>query len=387
MEGFSVQLDALHARVLVLEEAKRCALLALEMTSLPPEEIAAMSRILREETGAEQTFVLAVHTFSAPHFMPDHALKTDGERRKKAQLQQLVYAAIRDAARDAAARMAEATVSAGQAECLVNSARDVETTAGWWIGNNGSGPVNHTLTVVALEDAAGSRLAALVHYPVQSSVLDGSQLRRGGKAVSGDLAGRMAAALEADWGCPVLFLIGAAGDQAPREKAVGFTEQDGVLVPTDLQDDILPALDALSAEMADAARAAARRAMPAQGPLRWRSASVTLDGKKIERDLHKLHPTRVPPYEPDGENVQTVELLEVGGVRLLGVKPELNCVTAGEIAGSDPLTLVVTLWNGGAKYMADAASCARITYESQNSPFMPGAAEQLVRTARELLKP
>lgn len=384
-EGFSVQLDELHARVLVLEEEKRCAMLVLEMTSLPPDEISAMSRILKEETGAEQTFVLAAHTFSAPHFMPDHALKTDGERRKKAQLQQLAYTAIREAARDAAAHMADVTVSAGQAECLVNSARDVETSAGWWIGNNGNGPVNHTLTVIALEDAAGQKTATLVHYPVQSSVLDGSQLRSGGKAVSGDLAGRMAAALEADWGCPVLFLIGAAGDQAPREKAVGFMEKDGVLAPTDLQDDILPALDALSAEMAAAARAAAQKAVTAEGPLCWRSASVTLAGKKIERDLHKLHPTRIPPYEPDGDNIQPVELLEVGGVRLLGVKPELNCVTAGEITGNDPLTLVVTLWNGGAKYMADAASCQRITYESQNSPFMPGAAELLARTARKLL--
>ena len=46
---------------------------------------------------------------------------------------------------------------------------------------------------------------------------------------------------------------------------------------------------------------------------------------------------------------------------------------------------VVTLFNGGAKYMADADSCDRITYESQNSPFMKGAAEKLVACARELL--
>ena len=46
---------------------------------------------------------------------------------------------------------------------------------------------------------------------------------------------------------------------------------------------------------------------------------------------------------------------------------------------------VVTLWNGGAKYMADAASYDRITYEAQNSPFMKGAAELLVKCAGELL--
>lgn len=67
------------------------------------------------------------------------------------------------------------------------------------------------------------------------------------------------------------------------------------------------------------------------------------------------------------------------------MKPELNCVTAREIAGDDPMVRIVTLWNGGAKYLADRESCRRITYESQNSPFYPGAAEMLVEAARELL--
>ena len=58
---------------------------------------------------------------------------------------------------------------------------------------------------------------------------------------------------------------------------------------------------------------------------------------------------------------------------------------AREIAGDDPMVRIVTLWNGGAKYLADRDSCRRITYESQNSPFYPGAAEMLAEAARELL--
>lgn len=112
---------------------------------------------------------------------------------------------------------------------------------------------------------------------------------------------------------------------------------------------------------------------------------ATLLAKKLERDLHRLHPTRVPPYVPCGESEQSVTVLTLGDVRLISVKPELNCVTAQQIGGGDPLVRVVTLWNGGAKYMADADSCDRITYESQNSPFMKGAAEKLVACARELL--
>ena len=71
VEGFSKVIDPLRARVLVLEQDSRCAILVLDMTSLPPEEIDALSGILKAETGAAYTVCLVTHTFSAPHFMPD----------------------------------------------------------------------------------------------------------------------------------------------------------------------------------------------------------------------------------------------------------------------------------------------------------------------------
>lgn len=385
-EGFARQIDALHARVLVLEGEERHALLVLEMTSIPGEEIDALSAVLKEETDAAHTYVLASHTFSAPHFMPDHALKTDGEREKKRQLQSLVREAVRGAAREAAARVTEVSLSLGTSECAVCTARDVLTDAGWWIANRGEGPVDQAMTVLRMQESSGKTAVVLVHYSVQSSVLDGSELREGGKAVSGDLAGRMAAELEEELGAPVLFLIGAAGDQAPREKAVGFVMENGVMRRTDMQDEAIALCKAQAHEMAEAARRALSGAkMVESGTLSFASCTVRVPAKKIERDLKKLHPTKVPPYEADGESEQTVELLRVGALSLVGVKPELNCVTAQAICGGDPAVRVVTLWNGGAKYMADADSYDRITYESQNSPFGRGAAELLAQAAGELL--
>lgn len=307
---------------------------------------------------------------------------------KKRQLQALVAGAVREAAQEAVQQLCEVYPSVGAQECLVNSARDVETPAGWWIGCCGEGPVDHTMTVIDLRRADSTHAAVLVHYPVQSSVLDGSQLREGGKPVSGDLAGLMAAELEAELGCPVLFLIGAAGDQAPRQKAVGFTcDAQGALTPTDMQDDAVPLCRTLAREMVQAALAALRGATPMRSSdIAFAQRTVTVPAKEIERDLHRLHPTRIPPYVPCGESGQSVTLLAIGDVRLIGVKPELCCVTARQIGAGDPLVRVVTLWNGGAKYMADAASCDRITYESQNSPFMKGAAELLAACAREMLE-
>lgn len=386
VEGFTRCMDTLHARVLVLEEKTRHALLVLEMTSLPPEEIETLSRILREQTQADHCHILVTHTFSAPHFQPDFMLTDEIDRRKKRQLKELVYAAVQDAAGDAVESLEEASCRLGVADCDVATARDVLTPDGWWVGSRGEGPVDPRMSVLYLAGEKGS-IAALVHYSVQSSVLDGSVFSDGGKPVSGDLAGRMASELEGNWGCPVLFLIGGAGDQAPGDKAKREWFENGVRRETDLREAILPLLEKQAAAMASAARNAHICAREMGTELEFRSGTVTLPGKQIQRNLRLLHPTKEPPYQRQGESEQTVTLLSIGGWKLIGVRPEVNCITARQITGDDPMVRVVTLWNGGAKYLADWESCQRITYESQNSPFYPGSAELLVEAARALLTP
>ena len=385
-EGFARQIDELHARALVLEKESRLALLAVELTSLPPDEIEALKAAVCAESGAERAFICVTHTFSAPHFMPDHQMDEAG-RAKKAQLREAVQNAAREAARVAAQGMKEARLTFGEAQCEVNTARDVETPMGWWIDKNGSGAVDHRLTTLGFTDEAGARIATLLHDPIQSSVLDGSQLREGGKAVSGDLAGWLAAEVEERTNAPALFLIGAAGDQAPREKAVGFVVENGELRRTDRQDEAIEVGRGLAKEMAQAALEAIESEQPIKADtLAITETEVVVPAKKMERDLHKLHPTRIAPYEADGESIQPVSLLTIGETQWIGVRPELNCMTAQAITAGYPQARVVTLFDGGAKYMADAASYDRITYEAMNSPFGRGAAERLTEAARALLE-
>ena len=84
-------------------------------------------------------------------------------------------------------------------------------------------------------------------------------------------------------------------------------------------------------------------------------------------------------YISEGEHEVEVEALKLGQLVFVGVKPELNCLTAQAIKKASPYkeTLLCTLINGGAKYMADYASYERYTYEAMNSPFGKGAAEIL----------
>lgn len=388
-EGFSRQVDDLHARVLLVEDHKRYALLSLELTSLPPEEMEELKTMLRRTTGAGECFVCVTHTFSAPHLMPDHILRDSESKQKKAVLKCAIQQAAENAANNALARLTESILMMGASQCKVNAPRDIQTSMGWWVDTCGEGFVDHKMTVVRINDQAGSAQSLLVHYPVQSSVLDGSQLLEGGKAVSGDLAGMMCTELEQRFpGSIVLFLMGAAGDQAPIDKAVRcFVDETGEISLRDKQDEGLALCHELSRKMADSATEAVSRAQPMlSSSVLLSRADVCVPAKKMERDLKKLRPTHVPPYVPDGETTQDVTVLVLGDLKIVGVKPELCCKTSFEISGDTPHVIIASMFDGGAKYMADADSYDRITYEAMNSPFGKGAAEKLAQAARGLLR-
>jgi hypothetical protein len=83
---------------------------------------------------------------------------------------------------------------------------------------------------------------------------------------------------------------------------------------------------------------------------------------------------------PDGELETTINLLRIGTeIMIVGITPEINCVTALEIANDSPFkrTMVVQMINGSQKYMADKESYSRMTYEAMNTNFGFGAVEYL----------
>ena len=108
----------------------------------------------------------------------------------------------------------------------------------------------------------------------------------------------------------------------------------------------------------------------------------------MERELGKLHPVKKMEYVPEEERKVQVEVIKLGDLAFVGVKPELNCITAAAIRYCSPFrhTLVCTMVNGAQKYMADRESYDRFTYEAMNSPFGKGAAEILTRQALGLLE-
>lgn len=391
VEGFSREVDPLHARVLLVDGADPFALVSLEVTSLPAHEVESLQRLVGETTGTPESriWICATHTFSAPHLIPESMQKNEPEKTSQAALRKVIHDAVREACQRAVASMTEACVALGQGNSGVNINRDIETHEGWWVGNTGDGFSDKTLTVMRA-DAAGKPIAFVLHYGVQSSVLDGSILSDGGKGVSPDLAGMACRELERQHpGAVALFLAGAAGDQAPIEKAKTLRPlPGGAYQETDLGEDGIGICHALGKRLAqDAAEIIASLECKSCGAdLRLCTDTVRLPAQQMP-PLTELQPTRNYAFIPAGETDQEVSVLSIGPLAIVGVRPELGAITARHIAQDSPFpfTLTATMVNGGAKYMAQAQAYDRMTYEAMNSPFAKGAAERLEAGVRTLL--
>ncbi|MGN0801352.1 MAG: hypothetical protein ACI4MF_02020 [Candidatus Faecivicinus sp.] len=390
-EGFTRQVHPLYVRALYVGQREPVVLVSIEMTSLPDDE----SDRLREEAASaaqaapKDVWVAVTHTFSAPHILPAPALKSDEDRRHRAQLQEILAQAVCGAVRGACRDAEESTLTLMQGESETLASRDIELPEGWWIGCGGTGPSDRTLSVLKVQ--AGERLKGmLIHLNVQSSVLDGTG-DANGKCVSGDLAGVACAALERRFpGAKVLFLVGAAGDQAPVRRARGYAPDGrGGYAKIDLHEAGVAIAEELGAQLAGEVERTLNGAGDAiEGEAIVKSRTFDLPAKKMNRNLHELRPSRTAVWEPDGLKEQTIELLSIGSLGILGVKPELTDPTARRIRESSPFahTLVATMVNGGAKYMADRSAYDRCMYEAVNSPFAPGAAEILEGEVKKLFE-
>ncbi|MCD8104419.1 MAG: hypothetical protein LUF35_05325 [Lachnospiraceae bacterium] len=407
VENFGQVHDPIHARAVAIRQegaarggestADGCAetvlIVSLEITSMPGEEVDAIRSLAAGETGVkkENIWVCVTHSFSSPHLLPDHLFKSEEELSLKREYREALQLAAAGAAKDAVEQLRPAKLGVGAGECDIVASRDIELKDGWWVGTNGYGPTDRTVTVLRFNDMDGQPIALITHFAIQSSVMDQSELSDGRKPVTPDVSGVACREVEeaAGGGLVVMFLIGAAADQAPVEKAVNEKFEDGKGIRTDLHEAGFEICDRLSGIFRNRICEIAHETVCDQDDvsLGTISASLTVPAKHMNRDLHSLRPTRNAVYEPDGESKTEIEGIRIGDVALLGVKPELTCLTAASIMEQSGFgtTLVCTLVNGASKYMADESAYDRCCYEAQNSPFGRGAAEMLTRKAVEVL--
>lgn len=398
LEGFEKVHNDPQARVLVLACGEAAAIVSLELVMLPPEEVELVKRIVSERAGVkpERVWVHTTHAITTPH-SPHKPIGPGGrkleageppeeiERKRKLYLSAVKQAVIQAA--EAAVPVQPARLRLGQCRCLVNINRDVETPYGWWIGLAPEGKSNHTVTVLRADALDGSPVGALISYGLKPCAIDNSQMEEGKRQVSSDVPGFACRLLEDAIGAPCLFCMSAAGDQVPREQALlEEVLPDGTVRKLDAGVEAgLEIVERLGREMADAVLPAIQNAAPIDpAPLVSGRTSIRWPGK----GRTKMEPRKVPDFCPDGEQEVSAQILTLGKVALVGLKPELNAVTEEQLQAASPFpyTLVLSMVDGGQKYMPDQASYDRVTWEAQSAPFMPGAAEAWVNETVRLLE-
>lgn len=401
MEGFCGIHDAPKARVLALACGEKAALVSLELVMLPPELVELVKTIVADHTGTkkENIWVHTTHAITTPHAphapigMGGVKLELSQEDKKDLDVKIQLYtdalqAAVTEAAKAAAEAFQPAALGIGRAESHISINRDVQTPCGWWIGQNPQGKTDPNFDLLRFDGEDGKTVAAVITGGLKPCAIDNSQMAEGKRLVSSDVPGLACRLIEAQIQAPCLFFMGAAGDQVPKEQALlDEVLPDGRVKTIDLgvekglemvsrlgnqlAADVLPALKAIACVQREPAIAAGETAVIWGGKGRMHMMPRKTAAFTYERDV-----------KIDGK------VLILGDTAIVGLKPEVNCVTAGALSAASAYekTILISMVDGGQKYMPDAAAYEKVTWESQSSMMMPGAAESWVEAVAAKLK-
>ena len=400
-EGFSGVHDEPAARILLLDAGEKLALVSLELVMLPPELIEQVQKAVESITQfpANHVWVHTAHVITTPH--APHApigpggtaLPLTQEQRLNLEGKSQIYRdalleAVAHAARSAKLALTPARIGWGECRCGAAVNRDIETPFGYWIGENPQGLTNDIWRILRLEAPTGGTIAAVLNGDWKPCTIDNSQMEQGLRQVCSDASGIACRLAEAAVGAPCLFFMGAAGDQIPKEHTLSDrVDADGNVYTQDLGVEAgLDMVTRLGREIADAVISVLPEipCTEINGILAVREHAFTWPLKART----ELKPRTKYEYTQEGEGSISLQTAVLGGIAMVGLKPEINCITGIQLRDASPYekTMIFSMVNGGQKYMPDLESYSRITWEAQNSMLMPGAAEAFVRKASAQLE-
>ena len=398
-EGFKGIHDDPQVKVLVIEAGERVAIVSAELVNIFDDGIEIVKGIVSKacEVKPEHIWIHVTHAITTPHAPktrdefpphitpPPHMIDESGEKKKA--WYDAVTAAFAEAA-ERAAVLEDAAVGYAQGTSDVNTNRDVETPFGWWVNLNPDGPSDKALHIVRFNKADGSLLAVMVNYALKPCAIDNSQMGENQRLISSDIPGLACRMVEEKLGAPCLFFMSAAGDQVPKDQAfLEVVDDEGKVQKDDrgveyglklveqygpvLAGDILSTVEKVQCGELEAALRLGGCAF------RWGTKGRT-----------PMMPRKSAEYVAEREAEVTSEIITLGGMAFVAVKPEVNVITEQQLQEQSPFatTLLFSMVNGGMKYMPDAQSYERCTWESQSAMLMPGAAEKWVEETVGALK-
>lgn len=379
LEQFTSIHDELHVRVLYLQGAINQCIVSWELTSMRDYEIERCKRLLMEryDLSYDAIWICVTHTFLAPHTRSKQACQNQEIYKKNKRYCACLETALITACDKAVAAVQEVTVSYGKdITACININRDIPTDQGWWLGQNPQGYCDHSIQTLAFWTMDQRLLASLTTCDVSSSVLEHVKTCDGTRVISADFIGVASKQLETNYPDAIaIFLMGAAGNQTTIEKAADI-ESGFELIET------------LGESFANAIKQTLEQSQPIQfDPMVQLKQSVKVLGQQ-PLQLQDLQPCKQYSFICDKDQTVIYELWIFGELVMIALQPELYSESAGWLKEHSPysITLVITMVNGGAKYMAPKEAYELITYEAMNSHYAKGACEQVLETIVEQLR-
>jgi neutral ceramidase len=210
--------DHIFHRIVAMDDGKtQFFLISTDICLYSPSVYDEISRDLSAETGIKrlQFWWSVTHTHSAPEVGPpglgEAFLRGRYEHDHNTEYTAQVKKQLLDGIKEARAKLEPARLGVGwgYASATINRrARNEEGPA--FLGLNPDGPVDHRIGLLRLEKADGKLLALIANYGMHGTVLSGKNT-----LITGDAPGIVADYVEEKLGAPMLYINGAAGNQAP----------------------------------------------------------------------------------------------------------------------------------------------------------------------------
>ena len=143
--------------------------------------------------------------------------------------------AVAEAIESAKKDMGEAGLGWSNGICNVNVNCDIETSCGWWIGNNPDAYSNHQMTVLRVTTPGGALKGLFVSFGMKPAVIDNAGRAGNQRLVSAEVAGFFCRKMEENYRVPVIYAVSAGGNQMPRKTALrSSVTNEGAVIEQDL---------------------------------------------------------------------------------------------------------------------------------------------------------
>ena len=365
--SFTAIHDPIYARALVFSDGSETA----AIVSLDVPEVGDMTSLrqrIDRELGikVDHIMIAATHDHSAPRVgkVSPGALAQDGGA-ESARYSETVLDKIVTALRDAKSSAQPARFGLGKGAVDINVNRDQYTPGkGWGLGYDPDGPSDKTVWVLGFETLSGKPIAQLFDYAVHSNVTFGI------KEISGDLAGAAERYVEKNGGEGTigLFLMGAAGDQAPKVFHGG--QRGDVVRDRELA---YEANDAQGLMLgAEVLRVASQiESLTADVSLRATTRATTCPTKQGVGQMSTMTTVHSPTV------TVRLGLIQLNQVAITGVSGEVVTNIYRHLQKETPLanTILATIVNDRVGYLPDDAAYDRPIFEVNGSPVARGCAE------------